>query len=269
MLALKDEETSKSQFYKLAITCQQTMQRELTQLLTQKNSNNLYLYIISKYDFLNRYKILIIDDRDKHKRPKVQIKLKTKYKTAFMETIISSMTRTPEEIQTEVNLLSTMLNQSNLIIPKSVMNSEISSRSRNVHNNLYTNKTDNNINPNRALYASDRQKSIGSTIFRDHDTIEHLVKDDRKYDVIPIGNAMKPIPKNDVFRSSIYESKVEQYNIIEEEKDVSAREKGEEEVSYKVLSRNEVFQQREDSKKFKKDQLRIEGTHKDGYWCCK
>jgi hypothetical protein len=266
---LREELLHREQQYKIAHECGQEMLRELKQVMIRGNENNMYLFVVSKYDFLNRYKVFV-DSGDQHRRSKVRIKLKSQYKHAFVETIVASRERTNEAIQAEVYRLSNLISESNLVIPKSIMNSEMSSRSRNVQNNLYVNKTDNNINPNRMYYASDRfdkQKSIGSTIFRDHDTFEHFVAD-KKVDVIPIGNAMKPIPKGDALRSSIYDSRVDPYKIIEEEKNMS--NKSEDEINYRVMSRNEFNTERqEEQRRNKKEQLRIEGTHSDIYWCCK
>jgi hypothetical protein len=280
------------------------MQRELTQLLTQRNSATLYLMIICKYDFLNRYKIYIVEDRDKNIRPKTIIKLKTKYKTssAFMETILKCKHIKPDELQMKVNQLSVILNQNNLVVPRSGVNSEVSSRSRNIQNNLYANKTDRNVHPHRGMaYASerDKQQSIGSTIFRENDTIDPFGSNP----VASHYNAMKPsVPRydNNMFRSSMLDSKViDQNKIIEEEKIGSYRDNKSEQSlkkSHKNVISPLIYSHRDDERnkvqdntnhhnnlsnnnivnnnvtnntRGKRDGLKIENKGFDMHYCCK
>ena len=216
---LKNEIQDKEIFINESSECIHIMQSELTQLLTQKNYYQLYLGIISKYDFLNRYKIYIFDD--KKPKPRVIIKLKTKYKTrdAFINTMVSCRHKSIEEIQNELNHLNLIYSRDNT--PKNNIEN-ISSKSRNVQNNLYTNKTDLNVNKNKGFYTSDRvdkHKSIGSTIFRDVDTIEYLMHNDKlAYNI----GQNKPVPRSEMLRSSIYDSN---NKIIEEEKLVNNNDK--------------------------------------------
>ncbi len=283
---LKNEIQNKEIFINESSECIHTMQSELTQLLTQKNYYQLYLGIISKYDFLNRYKIYIFDD--KKPKPRVIIKLKTKYKTrdAFINTMVSCKHKNIEEIQNELIHLNSIYSRDNT--PKNNIEN-ISSKSRNVQNNLYSNKTDNNVNKNKGFYTSDRidkHKSIGSTIFRDVDTIEYLMHNDKLASNI---GQNKPIPRSEMLRSSIYDSN---NKIIEEEKLANYNEKSvydnhvirEDIYTYRIVENNReanennfekngIRSERESDRKKddKKNGLKIESKKLEmpRYLCCK
>jgi hypothetical protein len=89
-----------------------------------------------------------------------------------------------------------------------------STRSRNFQNNVYISNNNNSNNnpfilsnaPSKVFFTSERnkkenlniskQKSVGSTIFKELLSLENIMKDEKSLDVIPINNAMKPVPKS-------------------------------------------------------------------------
>jgi hypothetical protein len=123
----------------------------------------------------------------------------------FLESIVNSKYKTIEVIENDINRFS-------IIYTKNTIEN-YSNKSRNIQNNLYMNKTDNMGMRKQNYYTSDRinkHKSIGSTIFRDTDTIEYGIREDRA-----IGNIVRP-NRMEFLRSSIYDSN--NNRIIEEEK---------------------------------------------------
>ena len=201
----------------------------------------------------------------------IVIKLKSKYKPKeeFVRSILTAKDKSPitvnhspnrEKINifNNNNLLSIPIspdsNFNNVAVPKlkipKIATSgfeNTSTRSRNIHNNIYMsnihnigNTLNSNINsqlktynpfsvsnmPSKVYYTSDRDKlkekltqrgepdnvcsnnnfykdsislkhkSLGSTIYRDIETLENIIKDDKYCDVVPVNFAVKPAPKN-------------------------------------------------------------------------
>jgi len=111
---------------------------------------------------------------------------------------------------------SVIINKLNQIKNKNLnVDKSNSSKSRNINQNIYSNTNtanvihknqyiyDNSIYriPNKLYYTTARtgdktnSKTIGSTICKDVETLENIIKDDKELEVIPINFAIKPIPK--------------------------------------------------------------------------
>lgn len=230
LMAIKEEIQGKEILVKEASEYLSTMQSELTSLLTQKNSVNLYRHIVNNYDFVEKYKVFVDNDsRGDYNRPKVTIKLKGKYKSreAFVRTVLEAKARSMSnmrENQNQSNNISQNTSLPKLKLPRTYTSNieNTSTRSRNIHNHIYASNlassAHNNIpqaNPfilssghgqSKVYYTSERakkdnlsislkQRSIGSTIYKDIETLENIIKDEKSFDVIPLNCAIKPVPK--------------------------------------------------------------------------
>lgn len=256
--ALKEAKGNKEVLIKAAENCLATMQGELTFLLVQKTSEATKIVstgIIHKYEYMDKYKIALVD------KTKVTIKLKSKFRNVdvFVKSIVDvgrkeiniknlvvkdnvklSYVRDNKNITVINNPAKRdfRLNLNNIAL-SGIENA--STRSRNINNNLYfpntnantnTNKiSSNNIsNPSKVYYATTERanKSIGSTLIRDVEALESIIRDDKDYEVVPIENAIKPIPKmNNTLRGSISHNanKSITNNIIGKVNEISEEEK--------------------------------------------
>jgi hypothetical protein len=164
----------------------------------------------------------------------IKIKSKYKFKEEFVKSILLSRDK-------NINVYSnTVINEnsnsgiSNVSVPKlkipKITQSAFentSTRSRNIQNNIYMpNMNTHNHNSYNQLsnyqskiyYTSEREKykdnvsishkhkSIGSTIYRDIETLENIIKEDRNCDVVPINFAVKPGPRK-VIMADQYDNK--------------------------------------------------------------
>ncbi len=124
---------------------------------------------------------------------KIMIKIKRKYreKIAFISSIIEAK---------EVKKLDII---PKLKIPYVINNFEnTSTRSRNIKNNIYTSNTVNDQGNNYIFTERNREtnslsnkhKSNGSTIYRDLEALENIMKEDKQIDILPLTAAIKPLP---------------------------------------------------------------------------
>jgi hypothetical protein len=90
-----------------------------------------------------------------------------------------------------------------LKIPYIINNFEnTSTRSRNIKNNIYTSNTVNEQGNNYIFTERNREtnslsnkhKSNGSTIYRDLEALENIMKEDKQIDILPLNAAIKPLP---------------------------------------------------------------------------
>lgn len=131
-----------------------------------------------------------------------------------------------------------------------------SAKSRNIHNNIYLSNLVNSAKtngpfslsnpPSKVYYTSERageyddrnkRKSLGSTIYRDLETLEHIIRDDKKCDVVPIDYAMKPMPKS--FTSQIHNEEIDNIDKEGQTKFTNA---------FKVINIDEIIQEEERKK---------------------
>lgn len=184
--------------------------------------------IILKYDFLQKYKIYYIQELNKSNYSdnskdylfsnnlSVQFKLKSKYRKRedFIKSILDAKNKS-RNLSMEIKKSQPItIPKLNLHLPQIIASNleNTSSRSRNIQNNIYLPKEINNTynlpssnskvyyNTERERYkdnsiSTNKHKSISSTIYRDIETLEHLIKDDKNFDLFPVDQAKKPAPR--------------------------------------------------------------------------
>lgn len=194
--------------------------------------------IISKYDLINKYKIYVIgQDIYRHRdHQRVIIKLRSKYKSneGFVTSIINSKNKmshdSHEASSREFYHNNSTMHQNHLVLKGESLNSSsvpqfsgsnnpkfdgVYIKSRNIHNNLQSTKTDTNpyqnyMSTNRIFNTTtekgDRQRSVGSTIYRDIDIHDSGQKEERRHNAISIKYPNRNRYQSELIKGSISES---------------------------------------------------------------
>ncbi len=206
--------------------------------------------MINKYGLVHKYRIFLFNDDDLNK-PRVTIKLKGKFKSreVFIQSILNCSNERNVMIEENKLIESSERKESDQMIPRLKLpfkiNEDLKSRDEfsreNINKFFVEGKSKTNLGTTDIL---DKYRTNNSTIFRDLDALESIIRDEKRCDVVPIVHAAKPGPKQNYSdeKAEIVRVKEDQKIIEEGVKIMEIEEIKKEEVSDPRIKLNSTVQ---------------------------